>query len=129
MADTHDKTLNESLRGLLILLINDLKLTAAEKLSRLFTTVAVVFILSLLGLGVMLFLSFSMAAFFSTFLPAGFAYMIVAGVYLVFIVLVIVFRKQLFENPVTKLLSKLILTRPVHRSITLTPKQPSEHEK
>lgn len=118
----------ESIRGLIKLLLTDLKLTATEKLSRLITAFSIAFIVGLLGLGVLLFLSYSMAAFLSTVLPMGFACMIVAGMYLVFIILVIVFRTALIENPVTRLLSKVILSKPVHRREVLKPVKIHEDE-
>lgn len=128
---TPDKTTTvESVRKLIYLLLTDLRLTATEKLSRLITTFAIAFIVGLLGLGVLLFLSYSMAAFFSTIMPEGFACMIVAGMYLLFVVLVLVFRRPLLEDPVTRLLSRIILSKPVHRSQVVTPhKLEEEHEK
>lgn len=116
MAGTLNSSLSENIKNLLNLLLTDLRLTATEKLSKLITTFAIVFIIGLLGLGVLLFLSYSMAAFFSTLMPEGFACMIVAGVYLLFIIIVIVFRRTLLETPVTKLMSKIILSEPLHKS-------------
>ena len=115
MAETKNNTLAQNLKQLLHLLLNDLRLSATEKLSKLITTFAIVFIIGLLGLGVLLFLSYSMAAFFSTFMSQGFAYMIVAGVYLLFIVVVVLFRVALIETPVTRLISKIILSGPIHK--------------
>ena len=129
MADPKRKSFTESLQQLLRLYLTDVRLTATERLSRLLTTLSLVFVLSLLGLGVLLFLSFSMAAFFSTFLPAGFAYMIVAGVYLILIIVVLIFRRQLLEDPVTRLLSKVILNKPVHRREVIKPVKIEQDEK
>lgn len=129
MTDPKRKSLSENLHELLRLYLTNVRLTATEKLSRLLTTLSIVFVLSLLGLGVLLFLSFSLAAFFSTFLPAGFAYMIVAGVYLILIVVVMIFRRQLFEDPATRLLSKIILNKPVHRKEVIKPEKTEQDEK
>lgn len=118
----------DSVRGLIKLLLTDLKLTATEKLSRLITAFALAFIVGLLGLGVLLFLSYSMAAFLSTVLPMGFACMIVAGMYLLFIIVVIIFRTSLIENHVTRLLSKVILSKPVHRREVIKPVRLQEDE-
>lgn len=121
MKNSRNNSLTENIKELVNLLLNDLKLTATEKLSKLITTFAVVFIISLLSLGVLLFLSYSMAAFFSTIMPTGFACMIVAGVYLLFIICVLIFRRALFEDPVTRLLSRIILSKPVHRTQVIKP--------
>lgn len=129
MPENRTPSTTDSLRTLLVLFFNDLRLTATEKLSKLITTFAIVFIVGLLGLGVLLFLSYSMAAFFSTIIPEGFACMIVAGVYLLFIVLVVIFRRALLEDPVTRLISKIILSGPVHRTQVAKPIKMSEHEK
>lgn len=129
MSSPARKSLSQSIQELLKLYLTDVRLTATERLSRLLTTLSLVFILSLLGFGVLLFLSFSMAAFFSTFLPAGFAYMIVAGVYLVLSVVVFIFRRQLLEDPATRLLSKIILNKPVHRREVIKPVKIEQDEK
>lgn len=123
-----DTNMTDNVRTLLKLLLTDLKLTATEKLSRLITAFALGFIVGLLGLGVLLFLSYSMAAFFSTFLPEGFAYMIVAGLYLIFIAIAIIFRRALLEDPITRLLSKVILSKPVSRREVLKPVKMNEDE-
>lgn len=128
MSTLRDNTLTENIKELLTLLLNDIRLSATEKLSKLITTFAIVFIISLLGLGVLLFLSYSMAAFFSTIMPTGFACMIVAGMYLLFIILVVLLRRQLLENPVTKLLSRIILSKPVHRTQVLKPLKVNKDE-
>lgn len=128
MNTSRNSSLSDNIKELFVLLLNDLKLTATEKLSKLITTFALVFILSLLALGVLLFLSYAMAAFFSTIMPTGFACMIVAGMYLLFIVSVILFRKPLLENPVTKLLSKVILSKPVHKTQVIQPIKLDKHE-
>lgn len=128
MANRNNNTVSGNLRELLYLLLTDLKLTATEKLSKLITSFAIVFIVGLLGLGVLLFLSYSMAAFFSNIMPEGFACMIVAGVYLLFIVCVILFRRVLLEDPVTKLISRIILSSPVHKRQVLKPVKPEKNE-
>lgn len=130
MSSPDNNTPVANVRKLIYLLLTDLKLTATEKLSRLLTACALGFIVGLLGLGVLLFLSYSMAAFFSTIMPEGFACMIVAGMYLLFVVLVVIFRRPLLEDPVTRLLSKIILSKPVHRSQVVVPhKLEEDHEK
>ena len=119
----------EDIKQLLSLLLNDIRLSATEKLSRLITAFALGFIVALLGLGVLLFLSYSMAAFFSTIMPTGFACMIVAGMYLIFIILAVIFRKAMIENPITRLLSKVILSKPLHNTQVLKPVNPEQNEK
>lgn len=129
MGNSRNTTLLDNVKALLELLLNDVKLTATEKLSKLVTSFSLVFVVSLLGLGVLLFLSYAMAAFFATIIPDGFANMIVAGMYLLFILLVIIFRRPLLEDPVTRLLSKVILSKPMQRRQTVSPIKPQNDEK
>lgn len=118
----------ENLKKIFTLLMNDLRLTATEKLSRLLTTFTIAFIIGLLGLGILLFLSYSFAAFLSNVMSQGFACLIVAGAYLVLIIVTVIFRKPLIEDPVTRLLSRIILSAPVNRNESLTHKSKEQNE-
>lgn len=102
----------ENLKRLATLFLNDVRLTATEKLSRLLSTLSIVFIVGLLGLGILLFLSYAFAAFLSAFMYPAWAYLIVCGIYALLIVLLVVFRRVLVEDPVTMFLSKILLPAP-----------------
>lgn len=128
MSSYYNSSLLDNIKRLLELLLNDLKLTATEKLSRLFTTLTIAFVGGLLGLGILLFLSYSFAAFLSTVMEAGFACLIVAGAYLVLVVLMVLFRKALIEDPVTRFLSKIILSKPLHKTNVSTLKSKEQDE-
>ena len=128
MAQTEGKRLPDTIRSLIELLLNDLKLSATEKISRLLTSFSLVFIISLLALGSFLFFSYAGAAFLATVLPSGFANMIIAGIYILLIVIVVIFRRALLEDPITRLLSKVILSKPVNRKTPSLNPQTTDRE-
>ena len=83
-----------------------LKLTAAEKLVRIATTilfgtliVATIWFMALL-------MSFALAQFLSNFLPGWAAYLCTAGAFLIFLLLVFLLRKPLIMNPMSKAISR-----------------------
>ena len=58
---------------------------------------------------IMILLSFSLADVFKSFMSPAWAYLTVSGVLLIIILLIYFFRRQVLENPISRLLSKLIL--------------------
>jgi hypothetical protein len=87
------------------------KLELTEKFTILFSTLilAIVFILS--GMMVLFYLSFSFAYLLGPYvggLPVSYA--IIAGIVLLFVVVVIIFRKKLIINPIANFLANLFLS-------------------
>lgn len=86
------------------------RLELVEKLTILFSTIIFTIVLILLGMVVLFFLSFSFANLLAPYvggMPASYA--IIAGVILLFVILVIVFRKKIIVDPLANFLANLFL--------------------
>jgi hypothetical protein len=80
-----------------------IKLQSIEKISTLAASIASGVILAVLGLFFLIFLSITLGFLFSNWLDsrtAGFG--IVAGIYLLLIIIIVVFGKKIFGNLITK---------------------------
>lgn len=87
------------------------KLSLAEKLTILLTTLIIGFICLLLGMVVLILLGFALVEVFKLFMAPGFAYLTVAGIICVFLALLWIFRQPLLENPLAKLLTKILIDK------------------
>lgn len=85
------------------------KLTAAEKITVLMTTLIFGAVCLLLGMVILILLAFALVNVFQSFLSAALAFLCVAGILVVFVALLFFLRKPLLENPISRLISKLIL--------------------
>lgn len=85
------------------------KLDVIDKIVRLLTAFALVALLSLLLLLSLIYLSFAAANALQCFMGAGWAFLIVAGVYLLLLLLCVLFRKRLIERPLVKFLVKVLM--------------------
>ncbi len=97
-------------RRYLRLKTEDIKLTLSEKITVLVSTFAVAAVLALLSGIVMLFLTVAAANWIGESLGMAWAYLIIAGVYLIGMVLVVIFRRQLIIDPVARFVTRLILS-------------------
>lgn len=88
-----------------------LKLTAAEKLIILMSTVILGAVALLLLVPLMIMLMFALADVFMMFLPPWLAYLSVGGVVLIMIVCVFVFRNALIITPCAKFITRLFLEK------------------
>lgn len=86
------------------------KLTLAERVTILLTTVAVSVVAFALALICFFFLSIAIAHWMSESISLAWAYAIMAGFYLLIIVLLVVFKKPLITDPVARFVSKLFLS-------------------
>lgn len=89
-----------------------LKLTAAEKIIVILSMSVIGVVILLFLLPVILMLLFALAQVFIGFMPVAVAYVVVAGIVLLLLALLMVFRKQLVFNPVAKFISKVLLDHP-----------------
>ncbi|MGM9804728.1 MAG: phage holin family protein [Muribaculaceae bacterium] len=86
------------------------KYTVVEKLVILLSASAVAIVVGVLGFAVIFYLSISLASYLAACLGCVWAAdMIVAGIYALILVLVVVFRRQLIINPISRFLTKLFL--------------------
>ena len=85
------------------------RLTAAEKLAVLLTSMAVAAVLGVLGCLIFFFLSMAVIYWLATVMPTALAYALMGALYVVAFILIFVFRKQWLINPIARFVSKVIL--------------------
>lgn len=88
-----------------------IKLTASEKLIILLSAILLGGIFMILLIPVFFMLMLALAEVFIPMMPAAVAYVVVAGIFLVLIILLYIGRKPLIYNPMAKFISKLLLER------------------
>lgn len=85
-----------------------IKLTAAEKASILLATLITLMVCIVFGITILFFLTLAAANWIGESLGMPLAYCIMTGFYLLLLVLVAVFRRQIIFDPIARMLSKLI---------------------
>ena len=94
----------------LALKTEDVKLTLSEKLTILISTLAVAALLGLLGGIALMLLTFSAANWIAESFGMKWAWLILAGGYLLVLLVVVIFRKPLVINPVSRFVTRLLLS-------------------
>lgn len=98
-------------RRYLKLEFNYSKLTAVEKMSVLFSTVALVAVLAILGAFVVFYLASTLSGWIAE--VAGSVWvgnLVIAAIFIALILVVLVLKKRLIIDPITRFLTKLFLT-------------------
>ncbi len=110
------ENLTETIKGIIAngrrwlnLEIEYLKLTATEKITVLMSTLIFGAVCLLIGMVILILLSFALVDVFEQFLSPALSFLCVAGALVILIIAVYFLRKPLLENPIARLLSKLIL--------------------
>lgn len=85
------------------------KLTVAEKATVLLSTLILGAICLLLGMVILILFSLALVDVFKTFMNPALAYLCIGGILVLLIVTILLLRRPLLENPISRLLSKLIL--------------------
>lgn len=85
------------------------KLTVAEKATVLLTTLIIGAVCLLLGMVIVILFSFSLVDVFKSFMSPAFACLSVGGILTLLIVIILLLRRPLLENPIARLVSRLIL--------------------
>lgn len=93
---------------ILTLKYENAKLAAAEKVSLLLENLMLMIVGVLFGTCILLFLALASAHFLSEIMEPGWAYLIVAGVYILLLVFLVIFKRQLIGNTIARFVSKLI---------------------
>lgn len=91
------------------------RLTAAEKLSVLLSTIALYSLIVILGVVTLLFISIGVGHLLASTIAPHMAYLIVSAFYLLLLVLLVIFRKELIFNPAARFISKLFVKAPDQR--------------
>lgn len=87
-----------------------MKLTAAEKVSILLSTLILVIVLFIVFMVVLIVFAFALVDLFCLMMPHALACVTVGGILLLLIGLLYLLRNSLVVNPITKLITKLFLT-------------------
>lgn len=106
------KSLWEQLRNLFNMEVDSAKLFITEKLTLLVTSIAFYAALFIMATCVLVFLTIGIADILMRDLPGCYAYMIIAGFYLLIILVLIIFRRQFITDPIARFLSRVILDPP-----------------
>lgn len=86
------------------------KLTVTEKVARLMATVTLCAIVFVLGVLAFFFLSIALIYWIASGTGTEWAYVIMGGFYLLLILVLVIFKKQLIVNPICKFISQLLLS-------------------
>ena len=87
------------------------KLTIAEKLTLLMSTLIIGFVCLLLGVVVLIMLAFSLAEAFRLIMDPALAYLSTAGVVCLLLILLYLLRKPLLLNPIARLITRVFFDR------------------
>ena len=109
-----EKTLSEQVQGIwkiakkyCSLQFNYAKLTFAEKLVVLLSGIAIAAICFMLASFMILLLSFALVDMLKTVVSPIWAYIIVSAIFVLMIAIIIIFRRSLIVNPISRFISKL----------------------
>lgn len=105
-------TLYNQVTRLVSLEVDNAKLMLAEKLTVLLGRIAMAAVAFIISACVLVFVSMGVADLLLRSLPACWTYLIVAAFYFVLVVLALIFRRQIFTDPIARFLSKVILDPP-----------------
>lgn len=115
METTNNKyyTLFEQLKRLATLYLDDIRLTAAEKLTILLSAIAVFAIVMIFVSLFVVFAAMAVAHLLESVAAPFWAYMMVAFFFLIIAVLFFAYRTEIIVNPVARFLSRLFVAPPV----------------
>lgn len=89
--------------------IEYLKLSAAEKISVLLSTIVLLIVLFIVGMVALIIFAFALVDLFNLFMPHALACVTVGGILLLIVGLMYLLRNAVIVNPITKLITKLFL--------------------
>lgn len=94
------------------LYITKARLKTTEKLTVLLSTVAFAAIIAAIIVVLVVFITLGVGHYLATTIAPHLAYLIVAGFYLILLIVAILLRKRLIINPISRFMSRLILDAP-----------------
>lgn len=117
--NTHDTNTGlagiwQSVQTYIRLLIEDTRLNVAEKLTRLLSAVALASLMTIIFTVALVFVSIAVGIALAEILSPLWAFVIVAGFYLLLLVALVVFRTALIVNPIARFLSTILLDAPAN---------------
>ena len=100
------------------LMLEDARLGAAEKLTVLLSTLAFYALGAMMAMAVLVFLSIGVGHILADTIAPKMAYIYVACFYVLLLVLLVVFRRQIFLNPIARLITRLLVAPPAPEAPT-----------
>lgn len=110
--ETKKTTIADSIKQLAMLYIDNAKLTTAEKVTMLFSGIALVCGMMFLALIAMIFIAIGITSLLESYIAPFWSYFIIAGVFIVALLVLYFFKEHIIENPIARFISKIILNPP-----------------
>ncbi len=101
-------TLADLTKRLVSLYVENVKFTAAEKLTVVMSAGVLLIVAVVLGIFALAFLSGACIELLALVLPAWASYAILGGVFLLLVIVAFVLRKHLIVNPIARFVSRLV---------------------
>lgn len=99
----------EQLKRYLSLNVDNVRLTAAEKLTMVLSAMVLILAGVLLGVTLLFFITLAVVQFIAPAVGMGWAYMIMAGFVALIVLVLFIFRKPLVIDPVARFISRVVL--------------------
>ena len=112
------RNLSEAVSRYTRLLVEDTRLSAAEKLTRLLSAIALFALLTILSTVALVFISIAVGVALADAIDPLWSFIIVAGFYVMLLVLLVVCRTVLLVNPISRFISRLLLPAPQKKPTT-----------
>lgn len=102
----------DNIKQLAGLYIENAKLTTTEKLSLLFSGIALFVGVMFLALIAMIFIAIGIASLLESYIAPFWSYFIIAAIFLIAVAVLYFFRSEIVENPIARFISKILLNPP-----------------
>lgn len=102
----------QTIRKLGLLYIEKGRLKVTERLTILLSTIAFTAVIIAIALILLIFVSIGVGHLLATSIAPHLAYLIIAGFYLLLFVVMVLFRRPFFVNPIARFMSRLLLDEP-----------------
>jgi len=100
----------ERIKAYLTLNIENIRLTLAEKLILLVTAAITLILCIILGGIALLFITVAVAQVLHFWLPLWASYLIMAGVNIILVLILLILRRPLIVNPISRAITRIILS-------------------
>lgn len=113
MAETENPRntrLFDRIKAYISLNVENIRLTVAEKVVLLLSTILTIIVALILGGIALMFITVAVAHVLALWLPVWVCYAIMAGVNIVLLLLLLIFRRALIINPISRVITRIILS-------------------
>jgi len=105
-------TISQIIGKYIKLLVEDTRLSIAEKLTRLLATIALVSLLTIITTVALVFISIAVGIALAQSLSPLWSFVIIASFYIALLVILVTCRRSLLVNPIARFISTLLLQPP-----------------